>query len=86
MSTYRVEIDRSLCSGFGTCLDTSPRHFALDDAGIASVLVNETEDAVLDTSGACPMGAISASDPATGEQTRMSGEVTAARRELARAA
>ncbi|MGZ8687677.1 MAG: ferredoxin [Gaiellaceae bacterium] len=69
MSTYRIEIDRSLCSGFGTCVDTSPRHFALDDTGIASVLVTESDDdAVLDASGSCPMGAISVFDPATGEQ------------------
>lgn len=69
MSTYRIEIDRSLCSGFGSCIDASPRHFALDGSGIAAVLVTETgDDGVLDASGACPMGAIAVFDPASGDQ------------------
>lgn len=69
MSTYRIEIDRPLCSGFGSCIDASPGHFALDDSGIAAVLVPETdEDRALDAAGACPMGAIAVFDGATGEQ------------------
>ena len=30
MSTYRIEIDRSLCSGFGSCVNEAPGVFALD--------------------------------------------------------
>ena len=36
MSTYRIEIDRSLCSGFGSCVEHAPDIFDLDAGGIAS--------------------------------------------------
>ena len=58
MALYRVSIDRSLCSGFGACVDASPQVFRLDGS-VATVLAAETEDArVLDAADACPMGAI----------------------------
>lgn len=69
MSTYRIEIDRSLCSGFGTCVGGAPGHFTLDDSGLATLLVAETDDeSVLDASGACPMGAIGVFELASGQQ------------------
>jgi ferredoxin len=69
MSTYRVEIDPSLCSGFGSCVKEVPGVFALDDRGIATLLVAETDDeAVLDAAGSCPMGAIAVYEIETGEQ------------------
>lgn len=59
MTTYRIEIDRSLCSGFGSCVKDAPAVFALDADGLATALVLETDDeAVLDAAGSCPMGAI----------------------------
>lgn len=59
MSTYRIVIDRSLCSGFGACADLAPDVFDLD-GGVASARVGETDDAsVRDAAAACPMGAIS---------------------------
>jgi ferredoxin len=59
MPLYRVTVDRSLCSGFGSCIDASPELFSLDDSGIATVAVTETADArVLDAADSCPMGAI----------------------------
>ncbi len=59
MTLYRVSIDRSLCSGFGSCVDTAGNLFQLDGSGIATVAVGETDDArVLDAADACPMGAI----------------------------
>jgi len=43
--------------------------FALDDGGIATLLVTETDDeAALDAAGSCPMGAIAVYELATGEQ------------------
>jgi ferredoxin len=58
MSTYRIEIDRSLCSGFGACADLAPRVIALD-GGVATLRVGESDDpAVLEAAAACPMGAI----------------------------
>jgi ferredoxin len=69
MSTYSIEIDRSLCSGFGSCLKEAPAVFALDDDGIATLLVTETVGgAVLAAAGSCPMGAIAVFDLETGEE------------------
>lgn len=59
MPQYRVSVDRSLCSGFGACVDASPDLFELDRSGIALVTVSETDDPrILDAADACPMGAI----------------------------
>lgn len=69
MSTYRIEIDRSLCSGFGSCVTEAPEVFGLDGAGMATLLVAETDDdAALDAAGSCPMGAITVHELETGEQ------------------
>jgi ferredoxin len=69
MSTYRIEIDRSLCSGFGSCVAEVPGVFSLDAGGVATLLVAETDDeAVIDAAGSCPMGAIVVYELATGEQ------------------
>ena len=69
MTTYRIEIDRSLCSGFGSCVDASPTHFALDDSGVARVLVTDTDDdAVLEAAASCPMGAITVFEQAIGDR------------------
>lgn len=59
MSTYRVTIDATLCSGFGACVDAAPDLFRLDAGGIASAVETMTSDpAALDAAAACPMGAI----------------------------
>jgi len=59
MSRYRIEIDRSLCSGFGSCTDLAPEVFELGPDAIATVRTGETSDpAVLEAADACPMGAI----------------------------
>jgi ferredoxin len=56
---YRIEIDRTLCSGFGACADLAPEIFEVDDGGTASVRVGESDDPrVLDAAAACPMAAI----------------------------
>jgi ferredoxin len=59
MSTYRITIDRSLCSGFGSCVELAPGIFSLDAGGKAAAVVVDTDDpAVLDAADSCPMGAI----------------------------
>jgi ferredoxin len=59
MTTYHVEIDRSLCSGFGACARLAPEVIGLDRGGIASARVGVTDDeGVLEAEAACPMGAI----------------------------
>jgi ferredoxin len=59
MTVYRIEIDRALCSGFGSCARLAPEVIDLDRGGIASVRVGVTSDEnVLDAAASCPMGAI----------------------------
>jgi ferredoxin len=56
---YRIEIDRSLCSGFGTCAETAPSNIHLGTDGLAAATEVETDDAaVVEAAAACPMGAI----------------------------
>ena len=60
---FRVQIDRSLCSGFGSCVDAAPELFRLGDDGIAVALVEESDAAaLLDAARSCPMGAIALLD------------------------
>lgn len=69
MSTYRIEIDRSLCSGFGTCAELAPHVFEVDGSGMAGTRVGETTDpAALEAAGSCPMGAISVFELETGRE------------------
>jgi ferredoxin len=56
---YRIEIDRSLCSGFGACAELAPEVFDVDDSGTATARAGHSDDpAVLDAAAACPMAAI----------------------------
>ena len=69
MTAFRVVIDRSLCSGFGTCADLAPNLIDLGRDGIAAARVGETDDErLLDAAASCPMGAISVFEAATGAQ------------------
>ena len=57
---YRIVIDRSLCSGFGSCAELAPEIFEVDGEGLASLRVGTSDDpAVFDAASACPMAAIS---------------------------
>lgn len=59
MTTYRIEIDRSICSGFGACAELAPHLFEVAPDGIAALRVGESDDpAALEAVDACPMGAI----------------------------
>jgi ferredoxin len=59
MTTYRVTVDRNLCSGFATCVELAPHLFRLETDGLASTIVAETEDpAAVDAMAQCPMAAI----------------------------
>lgn len=69
MSAFRIVIDRSLCSGFGSCVEHAPQAIALDRGGVAAPVVPDSDDpAVLDAAGACPMGAIEIWDRSTGRR------------------
>jgi ferredoxin len=66
---YRIEVDRELCSGFGSCVETAPKIFELDRSGIATLLVTESEDGtLLAAARSCPMGAIAVFDRESGKQ------------------
>jgi ferredoxin len=59
MTSYRIEIDRSICSGFGACEELAPHFFEVAPDGIATLRAAVTDDpGVLDAADACPMGAI----------------------------
>ena len=56
---YRIEIDRSLCSGFGVCAELAPNVIEVGKDGIASTRTGVTSDpAVREAAAACPMAAI----------------------------
>ena len=60
MKQYRIEIDRSICSGYGACAELAPHLFDVGADGIARARAGESDDpAVLEAAAACPMGAIS---------------------------
>ncbi|MGZ4387506.1 MAG: ferredoxin [Gaiellaceae bacterium] len=63
--TYRIEIDPSLCSGFGSCEELAPQIFAVE-SGVGTVRVHESDDPIaLEARDACPMGAISVEEVAS---------------------
>lgn len=56
---YRIEIDRSLCSAYGTCIDVAPDLFELSADLVAIARVGDTDtQAAVEAARACPMGAI----------------------------
>jgi ferredoxin len=60
---FRIEIDRTLCSGFGSCLDAAPGLIELGEDGIAVARVESTDaPAAFDAARSCPMGAITIID------------------------
>jgi len=68
---YRIEIDRSLCSAYGTCIDGAPDLFELSDDLIAVARVGETDaEAAVEAASACPMGAIRLVDDRADETGR----------------
>jgi ferredoxin len=65
----RIEVDRELCFGFGDCVDTAPRVFALDEDDKAIVIDPDgaSLDRIVEASQNCPVDAIIITD-AAGEQ------------------
>jgi ferredoxin len=60
-TVYRIEIDRTLCSGFGACVEEAENVFRLE-SGVALAAATSTDPRVLDAAAACPMGAISVTE------------------------
>ena len=65
----RIEVDRELCFGFGDCVDTAPRVFALDEEDKAMVIDPDgaSLEKIIEASQNCPVDAIIITD-ATGVQ------------------
>ena len=63
--TYRIHVDRDLCSGLRSCVDIDPESFALGADGVAVALTDTTgRDAAVEAARSCPMGAIRVLDDA----------------------
>jgi ferredoxin len=59
VSPYRIVIDRSVCSGFGTCAEIAPDLVEVGPDGIASARVGVSDDPrVHELVASCPMAAI----------------------------
>ena len=61
---YRIEVDRELCFGFGDCVDTAPRVFALDADEKAVVIDPDgaSVETIVEASQNCPVDAIVITD------------------------
>jgi ferredoxin len=59
-----IRIDRTLCVGFGDCIESAPDVFQFDDEGIASFRADAaaTRERLLDACRACPVDALTALD------------------------
>jgi ferredoxin len=57
--TYRIVLDRELCSGFGECANLAPGSFRIEADGRAVAIADPTDDArAREAAAACPMAAI----------------------------
>jgi ferredoxin len=65
----RIVVDRFLCFGYGDCVDTAPKVFALDAENIAIVVDPDgaSFDLLVEASQNCPVDAITLIGPG-GEQ------------------
>ena len=69
MTTYRIELDESLCSGMGDCIRLAPDVIELADDGVARLRVGTSDDpAAVEACRACPMAALAAWRVDTGER------------------
>ena len=60
---YRIEIDRLLCSGVGSCAEHAPDTVRIGSDGVAAISDTPTDDAaIVEAAASCPMGAIAVFD------------------------
>jgi ferredoxin len=65
MPGYRIEVDRSLCSGMASCVKIAPDTFDLDQEGLA-VLSGIADERAVEAAECCPLSAIAVFDQASG--------------------
>jgi ferredoxin len=60
----KVQIDRTLCVGFGDCVKAAPQAFALDSETLAVFVSPDqvSRETLLEACGACPVDAITVWD------------------------
>jgi ferredoxin len=63
MTRYRIEIDRSLCSGMASCVKIAPDTFDLDQEGLA-IVSGIADDRAVEAAECCPLSAIAVFDEA----------------------
>jgi ferredoxin len=56
----QIDVDRTLCFGFGDCVDTAPRVFKLDEENKAVVIDPAADgvDIIVEAAQNCPVDAI----------------------------
>lgn len=60
MATNKIEVDRDLCIGAGTCVVVAPKTFDLDDE-LKAIVINpkgNDEDTIIEAAKVCPVFAI----------------------------
>jgi ferredoxin len=67
MPEYRIEIDRSLCSGMASCVKIAPDTFDLDGDGLA-VLAGIADERAVEAAECCPLAAIAVFEEASGSR------------------
>lgn len=67
-AAVRVTVDRRLCSGTSNCAEEAPDAFEMDEACVPHAVPDAPLDALLAGARACPVGAITLHDAATGRQ------------------
>jgi ferredoxin len=67
--TYRIIIDRDICSGYGACADSDPRFVMWRDVVAVAPADIEELGSALKAMRDCPMGAIAVLDE-TGAELR----------------
>ena len=67
MPGYRIEVDRSLCSGMASCVKIAPDTFDLDQEGLA-VLSGIADDRAVEAAECCPLSAIAVFDQDSGSR------------------
>jgi ferredoxin len=64
--TYAIDIDRTICNGYGNCVVAAPDVFDIDDEDIAVVRPGRPHgddvDAVMEAVDCCPVRAIRLGD------------------------
>ena len=62
--SYRITIDRSVCTGYAECVGLAPEVFQLGDDNVSMVVDPEGTDdeVILDAARACPVDAITLVD------------------------